>query len=89
MTDEKKFDGVLSNLHDNVKVKPRVDQWIMDQIMEKRDEILAAFRKEAGCEPSEAILVLERVVTYGDDGLPHEGIKLELRRQRPSDFPEE
>ena len=76
MSEENKYNKIISNLHDNVRVRPQVDEWAMRGIEAKRDVILEAFRNEAHCEPSEAVLVMERT---------KRGVRLYFRRQRESD----
>lgn len=76
MNDESKFEKVTDNLHTNVKVKPQVDAWIMQALMKRKGEILNTFLAEVGCNPSEAILCLERT---------RKGFRIFLRRQRESD----
>ena len=76
MSEETKYNKVLENLHENVRKRPQVDEWAMRGIEAKREEILTAFRKEAHCEPSEAVLVMERT---------KKGVRLFYRRQKESD----
>jgi len=76
MSEENKFRSITDNLSTNVRKRSQVDEWAMRGIEAKRDEILAAFRNEAHCEPSEAVLVMERT---------KRGVRLYFRRQRESD----
>ena len=76
MSEENKFRSITDNLGTNVRIRPQVDEWAMRGIEAKRDVILEAFRNEAHCEPSEAVLVMERT---------KRGVRLFYRRQRESD----
>jgi hypothetical protein len=76
MSEETKFKAITDNLGTNVRIRPKVDEWAMKGIMAKREEILTAFRQEAGCEPSEAILTVTRT---------KHGIRMAYLRQRASD----
>ena len=55
------FDNLKRNAKRNAKIKSRVEDVIPEAVYFNRQEILKDFQREAGCLPSEAEFVVERV----------------------------